>query len=337
MSDRTIPPRTPDSNYIMKNVAVTGASGLIGQQLLERLVADEAVEQVLVLDMRAPTLESPKIKFVAQDVSLPFEALFVKANIDAAFHLAFILNPIHDRERMRAVNLGGTRNFLMACERANVQDILVVSSGTAYGAHSDNPPILDENAPIRANQNFSYVADKGEMERICQDWMRRHPTVRLVTARPTMVLGPRVNNFISRSLIRRVFFKVRGHNPQLQFVHEEDVAALFYLLVKKQKSGPFNIAADGSLSVLEVARKVDAWVLDYPKWILSFVAGLAWQLRLGIVAEADPGVIDFVQWPWILDTTRVKQELGYQFKYTAEQTLDAAIQAQTQASRPPAS
>ncbi len=312
----------------MKNVAVTGASGLLGQRLLERLVGDPEVERVIVLDVRRPGVASPKISYMEKDVSVPFDGLFQEFSIDAAYHLAFILNPIHDRNRMRAVNLGGTRNFLASCEKAGVKDILVVSSGTAYGAHADNPALLTEDCPIRANTDFSYVADKGEMERIAQDWGKKHPDVNYCIARPTVVLGPRVNNFISRSFIRKSFYKIRGYNPPLQFVHEEDVAEIFYLLLKNHKKGAYNVAADGTLTMLEVAAKVHGKVLDYPKWILMTLGKLGWWFHMNFLTEADPGVLAFVQHPWVLDNSKVKRELGFSYRFTAEQALDAAIQAQ---------
>lgn len=314
-------------SFAMKNVAVTGASGLIGERLLGRLTADPEVERVIVLDIRRPAVDSPKITFLEKDVSVPFDGLFEEFQVDAAFHLAFILNPIHDRARMRAVNLGGTRNFLAACDRAGVKDVLVVSSGTAYGAHPDNPPLLTEDCPIRANEDFSYVADKGEMERIARAWGDAHPEVNLSVVRPCIVLGPRVNNFISRSLLRKRFFKVRGANPPMQFVHEEDVAEVFYRIVRQGKRGAFNVAGDGTLNVFEVARKVDGKVLDLPYWLLAALGRLGWWLHITVLTEADPGVLAFVRYPWLLDNSRTKQELGFTYRYTTEQALDAAIEA----------
>lgn len=311
----------------MKNVAVTGASGLIGQRLLERLAGDPEVERVIVLDIRRPGVDSPKITFLEKDVSVPFDGLLQEFSIDAAFHLAFILNPIHDRNRMRAVNLGGTRNFLAACEKAGVKDALVVSSGTAYGAHADNPPLLTEDSPLRANEDFSYVADKGEQERITEAWAKAHPEVRVSIVRPCVVLGPRVSNFISRSLIRKSFYKVRGANPPMQFVHEEDVAEVFYQIVRQGKRGAFNVAGDGTMTMLDVAKKVDGKVLDLPFWVLTLMGRLGWFLRITILTEADAGVLAFVRYPWLLDNSRVKKELGFTYQYTSEQALDAAIEA----------
>lgn len=313
----------------MKNVAVTGASGLIGQRLLERLAGDPEVERVIVLDVRRPAVDSPKITFLEKDVSVPFDGLFQEFGIDAAFHLAFILNPIHDRRRMRAVNVGGTRNFLAACERAGVKDVLVVTSGTAYGAHADNPPLLTEDCPIRANDDFSYVADKGEQERLTDAWAKAHPEVNVSVVRPCIVLGPRVNNFISRSLIRRTFYKVRGANPPMQFVHEEDVAEILFQIVRKGRRGAWNVAADGTMTMLDVAAKVDGKVVDLPYWLLAIMGRLGWWLRMTVLTEADPGVLAFVRYAWLLDNSRVKRELGFTYRYTTEQALDAAIQART--------
>ena len=68
---------------------------------------------------------------------------------DALVHLAFILNPSHDEEFTYDVDVNGTHNVLEAADKAGTRQVLVTSSGVAYGAFPDNPVPLTEDDPVR--------------------------------------------------------------------------------------------------------------------------------------------------------------------------------------------
>jgi len=66
-------------------------------------------------------------------------------------HTAYILPPIHNKELMEDINVGGTRNVLRACVCAKVEQVLYTSSSTAYGFHPDNDKPLTEDSSLRGN------------------------------------------------------------------------------------------------------------------------------------------------------------------------------------------
>ena len=57
--------------------------------------------------------------------------------------------------------------------------------------------------------------------------------------------------------------------------------------------------------------------------LLWAIVALGWRLRIRALAEAPPGYLYFVRYPWLLSNRRLKDEVGFSFRYTAEQTFDA--------------
>src|SRR4029079_5697662 len=99
-------------------------------------------------------------------------------------HLAFILNPVHDEGLMYDVDVNGTHNVLEAAAEAGIGQVVVTTSGVAYGAFPDNPDPITEDHPVRGVARFSYARDKTEPEPIGHLWALHHPARTRRMARP---------------------------------------------------------------------------------------------------------------------------------------------------------
>ena len=93
-------------------LAITGSSGYLAQQLIARLGPDPDVEFILGLDIRprAPQVACPAL-FLRYDLTAPWEELrdhFRSRGTNAALHLAWQFNPIHDAKRQRKVDVEGS-------------------------------------------------------------------------------------------------------------------------------------------------------------------------------------------------------------------------------------
>ena len=159
----------------MKNVAVTGASGYLGQQLISRLERDDSVERIIGISRRAPKVASSKLKFYSHDICEPFDKIFAENNIDTAVHLAFVIRAARDIKAARATDIGGSKNFLDACKSASVKKVSFLSSFTAYGAYPDNPQPMGEDTPLRPNAGFQYPYHKAEADKMFQEFMKQNP------------------------------------------------------------------------------------------------------------------------------------------------------------------
>ena len=121
-----------------------------------------------------------------------------------------------------------------------------------------------------------------------------------------------------------MIFLADGLEPDLQFVHEADVATLFSLLIEKKIPGAFNVSGDGVIKISEIAAMIGKRTQKIPKKLYALLIRLLWRLHVKSV-EAPAGSIDYTAYPWVLDTTRAKNELGWQPRYDSRQTLQIML------------
>ena len=306
---------------------ITGGSGYIGGRLIDLLTQRDDTE-VVNLDLRPPAVPRPRTRFVRMDVrDRGMRGLFESERPDAVVHLAFVLNPIRDEHKMYDIDVNGTQNVLEAATEAGVEQLLVASSTTAYGAFPDNPVPLTEEHPVRGLPGYEYARDKTEIDRLCQLWAAQHPDRVMTIVRPTIVFGPNVDNYIIRSWSNSPFFPLLdGRDPDWQFVHEEDVVDAIARLLMERRAGIFNLTADGTIKLSEAARLAGLKTRKMSTRLYRRIAKTAWALRLPNV-EAPAGQIDFMLYPWIASNEKIKRELDWTPKYTSRETFEITMRA----------
>lgn len=302
-------------------LAITGATGYLGRRVIEAAARDPAWDRVLGLDIAPAREAQPEYESVLCDVTRPFAALFRARGVTAAVHLAFQVDPRHDLQGMRRLNVGGCENFLRACAAAGVRSALVVSSATAYGARPDNPARIAEDQPLRAIPRFPYAWHKAQAERLCARFIAEEPATRLSVARPCVVVGPRMDNYLSRMMLRPVVFGAWGNDPPLQFVHEKDVARAIAVLVREEASGAYNLAPDDTVRFSEIAAHLARPLVRLPGHVLLALTEIAWRLRLRWLTETPAGFLDYIRYPWCVCNERLTRELGFRFQYSTQEAL----------------
>ena len=310
----------------MKTVAVTGISGYLGTGLLQRLERRDDVESIVGIDVKLPQVASPKLKFVTHDIREPFGRVFADNKVDSAIHLAFAVKPTHDYKCARAIDIDGAKNFIEACQQASVKRLLYLSSNTAYGPHSDNPDHLTEDMPLRPTPGFLYSWDKGEADQMFQDFMKDNADYCVTIVRACPVLGPRGGGSVSAGMYQKVMLRLQGYNPQLQYLHEDDLADILTMLIMQEQPGIFNAGGDGTLSYQEVIALTGRPCIVLPSWLITPMLSITWDLHLQ--SASPPGGLDFIKYPVVLNNEKLKKTTGYQFRYTTKDTLMSFLGAQ---------
>ncbi len=305
----------------MSVVAVTGIAGYIGRHLLARLEAMPEVTRVIGVDVEEP-LGSPKLEFHQLDVrDARLAKVFVGADI--VVHLAFKLDPIRDEDRMRSINVDGTRNVLDAVAATGVRKLVYPSSATVYGARPDNDVPLGEESPVRPNTDFAYAMHKLETERLVEAFRAAHPDVLVTVFRSAVVFGPNVDNFLSRVLEAPRLLTVSGYEPPFQVVHEEDFVDALALAIQRDIPGVYNLAADGWLEHAEVLALSGKKRAAVPEEVAFSMADRLWRSGLSI---APPAELHFVMHPWALDNTKLRAA-GWTPKHSNRETLIETVES----------
>lgn len=302
----------------MVTVAITGVGGLIGRRLVAEYDRSDAVEAVIGIDLRAPTgTDSAKLTLRQADICDPgLERLL--GDVDVLVHLAFQMDPIHDEERMRAINLDGTRNVLDAAAAAGVGQVVYTSSVAAYGAHPDNEFPLTEDSPLRGNPDLSYADHKRRVEHLLDEWTSEHPEVVVTVLRPSLVAGPGIDNFMSRLLEHPRLLTVKGHHPPLQLAHLDDVvAALVHVTGRPELRGAYNVACEGWLSYDELLAISGKSTIEVGEEVAYSLWDRLWRSGMGL---APAGEVHFLMHPWVMAVDKLI-ETGWRPKHSNRDAL----------------
>jgi UDP-glucose 4-epimerase len=304
-------------------VAVTGAAQFLGSNLIGLLEEDPSVRSIVCLDSEAPTTAGAKSRVYKLNPTDALaeermaEILSTEA-VDVVVHLAFLDSPTHSTAFAHELESVGTMHLLNACRRTKVHKIVMRSQTLLYGAHATNPNFLSEKHPLRARRSESFFADKIEAENEVLRFGRPGQGRVATVLRVAPVLGPTVDNFITRYLSHRLTPTVLGFDPLWQFVHEADVVRALRLATLLDVPGVFNIVGDGVLPLRTVIRLAGRTPLPLPRSLASAMTTALWLTQL---AEAPPSFFDYLQYICIADGALARKELGFEPLYTSREAL----------------
>jgi len=308
---------------------ITGGSGYIGGRLTDELSTRDETEKIVDVDLRPPPRAWSKHEFVKADIRdrKAIQALLEKHEIDTLVHLAFVLNPIRDEAKMYDIDVNGTQAVLEAASNAGVNHVLQTSSATAYGAFPDNPKPIAEDWPVRGAPDFSYAKHKADSDRIAQLWALENPDAVMTIVRPSIVFGPSVDNYIVRSFQNNPFVPLLdGVDEEFQLVHEDDVVSALFALLDGKHGGAFNLAGDGLLTWGRAAELIGKKTRNMSLRNMKRLNGALWRMHVPRT-EAPAGNLDFIRYPWVVSTEKLKSTAGWQPRYDTLETFKVTMRA----------
>jgi UDP-glucose 4-epimerase len=305
----------------MQRIAITGSSGYYGRKLIEHARRVSPESRLLGIDV-VPPRESPPDEFFQADIRSPdVRAALAKFQPDTIVHLAFVVNPMRDNRKMSDINIGGTNNVFEAVRAIRPQRFLIASSATAYGAWPDNPVPIHEDWRLKPRENFQYVADKTAIEASLQSLAEDLPDVAVAWTRPVIIGGKGASNYLSRFVLNiPIIFLPDGEDVPLHFVHEEDCVSATWHILQHDARGPFNVGPPDCVPLTKLAALTNRRVAKLPFWTMKLATTIWWGLRLPLF-DFPPSLHDFVRYPWVVSPARLQNELGFQFRYSSEETL----------------
>lgn len=255
-----------------RKVLVAGATGLIGSNLIVRLL-DEGAQVRATLRRRDPVIVDPRIEYIRCDLTEGADCRRSVEGMEIVFLCAANTSGAATIQATPMVhvtpNLLINSQMLEAAYEAMVQKFLYLSSTVAY-------PVSNE--PMREEQMFDgepfdkyYFAGwaKRFMEVLCRMYgeklARRMTTIVL---RPTNVYGPNddfefatshvLPAFIRKSVERWDPFEVWGDGSEVRdLIHVDDMVEAMVLAVEKLESyAALNIGLGKGYSVREILDMV---------------------------------------------------------------------------------
>ncbi len=169
-------------------IVITGASGLVGGNLVRAMLAQgRSVRALVHQDRRA--LTGLEVETASADLTDPasLERAFNGAQV--VYHLAGSISIRMDNwETLKRVNVDGTRNVVNACLRCGVEKLVYFSSIHAYRQEPFDLP-LDEGRPLLTGERIPpYERSKAAAESIARQAPDRGLATIIII--PSAILGP---------------------------------------------------------------------------------------------------------------------------------------------------
>lgn len=315
-----------------KAVLITGAGGYIGRILTAELAKNKTTVKTLVANDIKAVEDSARIEGVIYQTldirSSELEALLRQYHIDCVVHLASIVTPSPDmtREFLYDVEVVGTRRVIESCIAAGVAQLIVTSSGAAYGYWSDNPDWLDESCPLRGNEVFAYSFHKRIVEEMLAEFRTKHPELKQLIFRVCTILGKTARNQITALFEKPLVPGVCGSASPFVLVWDQDVVGAILKGIETSASGLYNLAGDESLGLREIARILGKPYMPLPAWLLT---GALFVLKKLGMTRYGPEQVGFLRYRPVLSNRRLKMEFGYIPQKTTRETFEYYISSRS--------
>lgn len=261
--------------WLDRPTLVTGATGLVGNWLVRRLVDLDAQVVCLVRDW-VPLSELVRAELMAKVVvvrgALQEQALIERIlgeyEIDTVIHLAAqTIVPIANRNPVSTfeTNIGGTWTLLEACRRSPaVKQIVIASSDKAYGDQKKLP--YDEDCPLQGRHPYDVSKSCADLIAQCYAITYQLPVV--ITRCGNFYGGGDLNwNRIVPGTIRSI---IRDQRPVIRsdgqavrdYFYVEDGAAAYVQLAEQLahdtslRGQAFNFSNETQVTVLQLVHRI---------------------------------------------------------------------------------
>ncbi len=229
----------------MRTAVVIGSTGLIGEDLVERLARQGTWSQVLAISRKPKTWSNPKIRTLDFDF-VNWAALEIQITAFAGGHstldffccLGTTMNSAGSRKLFKKVDLEAVASFAVLAQRCRAEQLLVVS---ALGANPES--------------DVFYNRIKGEAE---QAVLKRFPG-ELHFFRPSLLIGDR-KEFRLLERLAMMFAPIYspfllGNLSKYKPIKSTMVAKVMVIVAARLKSAPTIIENDEIHEISQAQKK----------------------------------------------------------------------------------
>ena len=251
-----------------------------------------------------------------------FERLFREHKFDVVLFLGRYahvgLNILSMLTDSLDTKISGIKNIFDLCVKFKVKRIVVLSSFHVYGALPGNPLFLLEDTPLKADFKYPDIRDVVEMDKMARLWVDKHKAVETVILRPCSIVGPHIQNAITKYLKTPYAPVPMDFNPNFQFLHETDMADIIVKAIDKLPPDTYNVAPDEYVTIRDAMKIVGNPTLPVPLFLIEPMAKILKKTLFKIPEY----FISYLKFPCIIDNSNLHKALGdLNFRYNTKETL----------------
>lgn len=269
---------SPENSLTDKNILVTGAAGLVGNELTKQLLAagykvtaicnstSVNISHVNLIIKQCDILDTSSLEEIMQDVT-------------HVCHCAAVVSfEPKDESRLFKINVEGTANVVDACINADVQKLIHVSSVSALGRTRNGATITEQMNWTEETSNSVYGKSKylGELE----VWRGIGEGLQAVVVNPSIILGGDSWDNGSSALFKSAYNEFKYYTEGITgFVGVADVVNAMIMLMNSKISGQRFILSSENISYKEIFFSMAKYFGKKPphKKVSPFLAELIWR------------------------------------------------------------
>ena len=318
---------------------MTGATGLVGSHLVERLIErGDEVHALIRNHAKAKPLAQMGAILVEGDLTDADSLLNAMDNFDVVYHCAAQVALPHqgDRQHIISTNVKGTEDMLNACIQKGVKRFVFVSSVAVYGGSRESGITEDHPYDIHGLYSESKVRAEEAVLNIVKDH-----DIEWVMLRPCVIYGPRDFNFLPQfidSFSGTFFPLINGGKAIMDLVYVTDVAeALILAGTSSEAQGEiYNVTDGGKHSVKHIVETMGT-VMDrpfrafyVPAWLALIFATISHSISKLLHPNKDqlisPDGVRTISKNHHFNSAKIVKELGFEpkvdLKHGLKMTLD---------------
>ncbi len=311
-------------------VLVTGASGHLGANLVERLLADgERVRVLLQPGFDNSAVDGLDVERAQADFRDPEPVAVAMKGCQRVYHCGALISTIQGnakhRRQLFESNVVGTRHILEAAKIHGVARVVVTGSFSAVGHHLDDPSApSDESVPFYPfRRAMPYERTKVLAELECLRAVARGLDVVMATS--CAILG--ANDFLpsrmGQTLCDFANGRLRAYVPGgFEFVSARDIVSGHQLAMSRGRAGEKYIFStrfatlDEIVALFERVTGVPRPARRLPAAVMGAFAAVASpvlsQFFPNVRQRLTPGAIRLLRMRRHANTNKAQVELGYQ-------------------------
>ncbi|GAB3439502.1 NAD-dependent epimerase/dehydratase family protein [Streptomonospora sediminis] len=308
-------------------VLVTGVARYLGARVAEAMAAEPGVDRVVGVDTAPPRHPLRAVEYILADLhGGDVGQAVLDSGADTVLHLG--LTPAGGNAGGRAAadngHVLGTMQLLAGCRRSAAVTRLVVRSNAAvYGQSVADPLLCTEDREPRSMPRSAYAHNAAEVEEHTGALERRRPDLSVAVLRFASFIGPSVDTPLTRYFAMRFAPTVRGYDPRMQFIHEDDGVEAVRRMALAGGAGVFNVAGSGSLPLSQCLRRVGRRRFAVPERGLRMLGGLARRGEL----DYSPDQLRLLCSDRVLDFSKLERVLDWSPAYTSQEAFEAYLTA----------
>jgi 1-acyl-sn-glycerol-3-phosphate acyltransferase/nucleoside-diphosphate-sugar epimerase len=193
---------------------------------------------------------------------------------------------------------------------------VIVSSAAVYGPNHQNAGRLEETAFIADGR--SDIADGWRaVERLTKQIGERSGagSTRRAVLRPAAVLDGR--DYFSRLFTGRIAVTYPGHDPTIQFLAVDDLAAAVATLVSRDGEGIYNVAPAGGIPLKQALKLAGVTRLPLARIPQNAARGVL--SRTGLTTPADQ--LKYLQYSWTVSGEKLRTLHGFEPSCSSAQAI----------------